>query len=75
MLRIRHSIQAFNNQLGALAKQYNDARRDLERERVASRLTQEHAESLARKLKAVEESAVGIPGVEIRMAHVGVMVC
>ena len=32
-------IQALNDQLGTLAKQYNDVRRDLERERVASRYT------------------------------------
>ncbi|GAB1316540.1 hypothetical protein MFIFM68171_06750 [Madurella fahalii] len=47
-----------NNQLSDLARQYTDVCRDLERERVAGRYAQEHAEMAERKLKDVEESVL-----------------
>jgi hypothetical protein len=52
-------MQALGRQLSDLAKQYNEARHDLEGERVARRHAQPRAEASEKNFKDLEESTVG----------------
>lgn len=51
-------FQTFGERLQSLDQRYRDVCRDLERERVAGRHTQEKAEKLDRDYKTLEESVV-----------------
>jgi hypothetical protein len=52
--------QELGTRLDELAQQYVDVCRDLERERVAGRLTQQRAEAVEGKLKVLEECTVSV---------------
>ncbi|KAK0715432.1 hypothetical protein B0H67DRAFT_239948, partial [Lasiosphaeris hirsuta] len=49
-------MKAFHDRLFNLSKLYSDVRRDLERERIAGRHAQQHAEELEQKFRYLEES-------------------
>ncbi|KAK4448364.1 hypothetical protein QBC34DRAFT_381271 [Podospora aff. communis PSN243] len=49
-------MKAFFDQVSTLSQLYRDACRDLERERIAGRHAQEHAEKVDQKIRALEES-------------------
>lgn len=50
-------MTSFFDQICTLSKLYQDACRDLERERIAGRAAQEHVEQVDKKFRALEESA------------------